>query len=99
MFFARRRPTRAKIIAAIAVSRHDDSVADEDLPGSVIASSRAATFTPSPYISPLSSMTSPRLMPMRSLNGPLSKPCWMARAASTASLTLGNSRGSRPRSS
>jgi hypothetical protein len=34
-------------------------------PGAASASIRAATLTPSPNISPSSTMTSPRLMPMR----------------------------------
>jgi len=34
-------------------------------PGSAMASRRAATLTPSPNMSPLSSITSPTLMPMR----------------------------------
>ena len=37
-------------------------------PGSASPSSRAATFTPSPKMSCASTITSPRLMPMRNLN-------------------------------
>ncbi len=68
-------------------------------PGSARASSLAAIFTPSPYILPPSSITSPRLIPMRNcilratgssvLRDSIS--FWTATAHWAASTTLANS--------
>jgi hypothetical protein len=68
-------------------------------PGSARASSRAAMLTPSPWMSPSSTITSPRLTPTRK---PIRwcpgvaafrslMPRWIAAAQATASTTLGNS--------
>src|SRR5262249_29841954 len=68
-------------------------------PGSASASSRAATFTPSPKMSYSSTITSPRLIPIRKVMRPFSGvfalrsaiPRWTSAAHRTASTTLGNS--------
>jgi hypothetical protein len=68
-------------------------------PGSASASRRAATLTPSPKMSSSSTMTSPRLIPMRNLirrssdiSGSRSAiPRWISAAQRTASTTLANS--------
>jgi hypothetical protein len=68
-------------------------------PGSASASRRAAILTPSPKMSPSSTMTSPRLTPMRNLmrrssgtSGSRSIiPRWTSAAQRTASTTLANS--------
>ena len=69
-------------------------------PGSASAFSRAATFTPSPKMSCSSTITSPRLIPMRNLircSGGTSGlrsiiPRWTSTAQRTASTTLGKFR-------
>ena len=66
-------------------------------PGSAKPSRRAATFTPSPRMSPSSTMMSPMLMPMRkamrrssgSAASRSATPFWIATAHSTASTALG----------
>ena len=99
MFLTRCRPAGSKRKASLSLTWLCTLRASRTPPGSARASSRAATFTPSPRMSPPSWTTSPTLMPMRKRTRSASgtarsrsaMPFWIATAQATAWTALGNS--------
>jgi hypothetical protein len=95
VLFRERAP---KLVAKIRVSDLEpiaDLVADRrrdtDSPGSAMVSSRVATLTPSPKMSPSWTIASPRLMPMRMSSARaagISRPLHLVMAGSMTSSRL-----------